>query len=146
MQLDSERIWILGGDDGNNWLDTTEFIQLNETVGIPGPKLPYAIKNMCAVKVSEDKIFVMGGETGSNSNPTDIVWIFNPQDEFTYTEGPKLPYAKFLPQCGLMKDETHSYIVVAGGKGSAGADQSVEILNLNSLEWSTGICKMSLKR
>ena len=138
MQLDSERIWILGGDDGNNYLDTTEFIQLNETVGILGPKLPYAINATCAVKVSEDKIFVIGGETGFNTNPTDFVWIFNPQDEFTYTEGPKLPYAKWNPQCELMKDETHSYIVVAGGKGSAGADQSVEILNLTTLEWTTG--------
>ena len=128
----------MGGDNGNQFLDTTEFIQLNETYGIPGPKLPYGIRNMCAVKVSEDKIFVMGGEIGSKSNANDFVWIFNPQDEFTYTEGPKLPYAKFLPQCGLMKDETHSYIVVAGGKGSAGADQSVEIFNLTTLEWTTG--------
>ena len=37
-----------------------------------------------------------------------------------------------------MKDGTHSYIVVAGGKGSPGADQSVEILNLTTLEWTTG--------
>ena len=131
----------MGGENEKTFLDSTEFIQLNETVGMPGPKLPYAIKNMCAVKVSEDEIFVIGGETGFNTNPTDFVWIFNPQDEFTYTEGPKLPYAKWNPQCGLMKDETHSYIVVAGGKGSPGADESVEILNLTSSEWITGMQK-----
>ena len=137
MQLDSERIWILGGDDGNNWLDTTEFIQLNETVGILGPKLPYAINATCAVKVAEDKIFVIGGDIGGELS--DFVWIFNPKDDFSYIEGPKLQYARWGHQCGLMKDETHYYLVVAGGTGKDGKTTSVEILDLTSFEWSLGM-------
>ena len=138
MQLDSERIWILGGDDGNNWLDTTEFIQLNETVGILGPKLPYAINATCAVKVAEDKIFVIGGDIGGEKS--DFVWIFNPKDEFSFIEGPKLQYARWAPLCGLMKNETHYYLVVAGGKViDSKAKKSVEILDLITFEWSLGM-------
>ena len=137
MQLDSERIWILGGEDGNNYLDTTEFIQLNETVGILGPKLPYAINATCAVKVSEDKIFVIGGDIGGELS--NFVWIFNPNDEFSYKEGPKLKYARWSHQCGFMKDEIHYHLVVAGGRGIDGKTTSVEILDLTSFEWSSGM-------
>ena len=135
VQLDSERIWILGGNDGNSNLDTTEFIQLDRTVGTPGPKLPYAMLNMCVVKVAEDKIFVIGGDNGDKK--TEFVWIFNPQDEFSYIEGPPLQYARFVHSCGLMKDENHSYVVVAGGHNKGRLD-SVEILNLTTFEWSVG--------
>ena len=128
----------MGGDDGNNWLDTTEFIQLNETVGILGPKLPYAINATCAVKVAEDKIFVIGGDIGGEKS--DFVWIFNPKDKFSFTEGPKLQYARWAPLCGLMKNETHYYLVVAGGKViDAKAKKSVEIFDLISFEWSLGM-------
>ena len=138
VQLDSERIWILGGKEKENggFLDTTEFIQLNRTVGTPGPKLPYALVGMCAVKVAEDKIFVIGGDNGDKK--TEFVSIFNPQDEFSYIEGPPLQYARFVHSCGLMKDEKHSYLVIAGGFNAVRL-ASIEILNLTTLQWSLGM-------
>ena len=56
-----------------------------------------------------------------------------------YTKGPKLLYARWGHQCGIMNDETHYYLVVAGGKGKDGKTTSVEILDLTSLEWSLGM-------
>ena len=54
--LNETTLWILGGY-GNGYLDSTEFININERNGIPGKKLPIAMYGMCAVKYSSEKIF-----------------------------------------------------------------------------------------
>ena len=61
VQINSTTFWILGGDSGS-LLDSTEFIIEGQTNGVLGPKLPYKLDRMCAVKLSDQEIFVIGGE------------------------------------------------------------------------------------
>ena len=58
VQINSTTFWILGGFN-EAVLDSTEFIIQGQTNGVPGPKLPYVLRIMCAVKLSEKEIFVI---------------------------------------------------------------------------------------
>ena len=61
VQLNSTTMWILGGKNSDDRLDSSEFVELDSTVGKPGPKLPYVVETHCAVKYSKDKVHVIGG-------------------------------------------------------------------------------------
>ena len=106
VQINSSTLWILGGhsgDNNNKALSTSEFVRFDSTVGIPGPPLPYGVKEFCAVKYSTDKIFVIGGygysSTGRWSNGVlKKVLIFNPNN-FNYTEGPNLITPRYGHTC-----------------------------------------------
>ena len=67
MQINSETIWILGGwyqsDSYYVYHNSTEYILQGQAYGVPGPELPYGLKNMCAVNFSPQEIFVIGGLT-----------------------------------------------------------------------------------
>ena len=68
VQINSTTFWILGGQNIQNQLeisDTTEFIIQDQTNGVSGPKLPFKLEGLCAVKLSETEIFVIGGWDGS---------------------------------------------------------------------------------
>ena len=60
VQLNSTTLWIVGGSNADV-LDSSEFVGLDSTVGKPGPKLPYPLKESCAVKYSADKVYIIGG-------------------------------------------------------------------------------------
>ena len=118
VQVNATTIWILGG-----YGDTTEFIGIDSSVGIPGPKLPISIYYTCAVKFSEDQIFVIGGESWEDDceysqSCWNKVFIFNPLNGFTHIEGPSLKIGRRSHSCGLMSNAAqHKKIVVAGGFG-----------------------------
>ena len=131
VQLNTTTLWILGG-----YGDTTEFIRIDSSIGIPGPKLP--ISNLmfpCAVKFAEDQIFVIGGENYWNK-----VFIFNPLNGFTHIEGPSLKTGRRSHSCGLMSHAgQRKKIVVAGGFGEHKPQlSSVEIFDPYVNDWVTG--------
>ena len=112
-----------GFDNDGYYLDTTEFITLNEPNGIPGNELPVAMGGMCAVKYSSEKIFVIGGAY-SNYDSLDSVWIFNPRNNFNYIKGPSLKIKRKFHGCALMKKGKNTLIAVAGG-----VDENVNYLS-----------------
>ena len=68
VQMNSTTIWILGGtrewheyNSSYVFHNSTEFILQGQTIGVPGPGLPYALTKMCAVHFSAQEIFVIGG-------------------------------------------------------------------------------------
>merc|ERR1719492_677562 len=87
VKVNTTAFWILGGRDGGSWLDSTEFIIQGQTNGVPGPKLPYGLYAMSAIKISENEIFVIGRHVGVMENE---VWIYDPQNGFARTQGPSL--------------------------------------------------------
>ena len=102
VQINSTTFWILGGkDSGSSLLDSTEFIIEGQTNGVPGPKLPYELDSMCAVKLSEGEIFVIGGYSGGSRNE---VWIYDPQNGFARNQGPSLNTNRKLHSCSSMRD------------------------------------------
>ena len=136
VQLNATTLWILGGynnDDGR--LDSSEFVELDSTVGKPGPKLPYVVLYHCAVKYSNDKVYVIGGDDGPSI--LNKVLIFNPMNDFTHIEGPPLITKRSVHACSLMSKGQQSKIVVAGGANGNGLS-SVEIFDPTVNNWIPG--------
>ena len=151
VQVNSGTFWILGGlssgseNHGGSLLDSTEFIIQGQTNGVPGPKLPSGLDNMCAVKVSEEEIFVIGGWTGTYY--TNDVWIYNPQNGFSRTQGPSLKTKRRAHACSTMRDGEKTSIIVAGGYNDEGVQKitkrgkrldSVEIYHTSDQTWHSG--------
>ena len=127
VQINSTTLWILGGTFTilNN-LDSTEFIVQGQSKAIPGPKLPYTVHALCAVKLSEQEIFVIGGFYNRRA-----VWIFNPHNDFTRKEGPSLNQGRAAHSCSTLTDGEKTLIIVAGG---AYYNAAFEETPLNSVE------------
>ena len=145
VQINSTTLWILGGSEYNPggshiYHHSTEFISQGQTNGIPGQKLPYALSSMCAVKLSQEEIFLIGGRSGSDI--TNEVWIFNPQNRFARKQGPSMNTKRRAHSCSTMKDGEKTAIVVAGGYNStstaSGGLDSVEIYDPTDNNWHLG--------
>ena len=134
VQINASTLWILGGF-GDGRLDSSEFVELDSTVGKPGPKLPYAVSSHCAVNYSKDKVYVIGGHDGSSY--LNKVLIFNPMTNFTHIEGPPLITKRSSHACSLMSNGQQSKIVVAGG-WNFGYLSSVEIFDPTVNNWISG--------
>ena len=140
VQINSTTLWILGGLDNQSLpMSTTEFITQGQTNGVSGPKLPYVLDNMCAVKLSDEEIFVIGGWDGWKER--DEVWIYNPLNGFARNQGPSLNTRRYSHSCGIMTDGERNFIVVAGGYNIpdvGDALTSVEIYNPTDKMWHAG--------
>ena len=133
VKVNSTAFWILGGYDGSSRLDSTEFIIQGQTNGVPGPKLPYGMNGMCAIKISENEIFVIGGRVGDYDYLNDV-WIYDPQNGFVRTQGPSLTTERYDHSCSTMKDGKKTLIVTAGGYDL----DSVEIYDPTDKNWHLG--------
>ena len=137
VKINSTTLWILGGydvDDSSNF-DSTEFIIQGQTNGVPGPKLPYGMRGMCAIKISKNEIFVIGGWDGSSRR--NEVWIYDPQNGFARTQGSSLTIGRIYHSCSTMRDGEKTLIVVAGGQSTKYLD-SVEIYDPTDNTWNLG--------
>ena len=139
VQVNTTTLWILGGYNDSEQLDSSEFVQLDSAVGKPGPKLPYEVSHLCAVKYSEDKVYVIGGYDGLSS--LNKVLIFNPMNNFTHIEGPPMITERDSHACGIMSNGQQSKIVVIGGSGQQPGQEalsSVEIFDPTVNNWIPG--------
>ena len=140
IQLNSTTLWFVGGKNDGGGLDSSEFVGLDSTVGKPGPKLPYPLYTSCAVKYSADKIYIISGYDGSSY--LNKVLIYNPNNGFTYIEGPTLNTKRRFHACALMSNGQQSKIVVAGGFNGNDGLSSVEILDPTTNKWISGKKKL----
>ena len=76
----------------------------------------------------------MIGGIGPGFYATNKVWVANPSNEFTFTQGPSLNHNRYSHVCGTMSIGAKNVIVAAGGQAIA----SVEILDPTSNEWVLG--------
>ena len=143
VQINSTTFWILGGYDGSVHLDATDFIIQGQTNGVPGPKLPFGLDSMCAVKLSENQIFVIGGWDGSSYR--NEVWTYDPQNGFARNQGPSLNTIRSFPSCSTMRDGEKTLIIVAGGYNSGYLD-SVEIYDPTDNTWHSGKNKFPITK
>merc|ERR1712062_948699 len=138
VQLNSTTMWILGGKNSDDRLDSTEFstefLRADSSVGIPGPKLPIPMTGFCTVKFSDHQVYIIGGYTGTEK--LNKVYIYNPMDGFTHIEGPALINKRNYHACSVMSNGQQSKIVVAGG--ASGGLSSVEIFDPTVNNWILG--------
>ena len=135
VALNKSMLWMMGGWDGNNRYDSTEFITTDGSIN--GPTLPEAIYNTCAVKFTETgSVYLVGGNNGG-STYTNNVWVANPSNEFSFTQGPSLVTNRGVHACGTMSIGAKSIILAAGGYNNIHLS-SVEILDPLSNQWVAG--------
>ena len=112
--LDSS-LWIVGGFNGYEELNTTEFVSVGSS--IPGPALPLSIRRHAMVKFNEESVYIIGGK--QNGSITRKTWIVNPKNEFEIQEGPPLIQSRFGHSIAkfVSYQEGRILIVIAGGTG-----------------------------
>ena len=85
-------------------------------------------------------VYVIGGLNAS-SQSTNKVWVANPSNKFTFSQGPSLDTPRQWPTCGTMSIGTKSIIVVAGGISHNNRPLNpgtVEILDPQTNQWVAG--------
>ena len=113
VAINPNKIWILGGQDGNTYLDTTEFVTIDGG-SENGPTLPEAVYVSCAVKFPDTgDVYSIGGYTSAGFSKN--VWVANPSNAYTFSQGPSLLTARAEHACGTMSIGAKSIIVAAGG-------------------------------
>ena len=144
VQVNSTTFWILGGyyfdasyPSSSVYIDSTEFIIQGQSNGVPGPKLPYGMLDMCVVKLSENEIFVMGGR--NESSVRNEVWIYDPQNGFARNQGPSLNTGRYAHSCSTMRHGKKTIIIAAGGLSSMkNLIKFVEIYDPTDNTWHSG--------
>ena len=102
------------------------------------------MRGMCAIKISANEIFVIGGRD-SDGGYRNEVWIYDPQNGFARTQGPSLTTARGFHSCSTMEDSKKTLIVVAGGYDGDQLD-SVEIYNPTDNTWHSGKNKFLISK
>ena len=118
-------LWIVGGEQGGWTLhSSTEFITIDSKQQMTqayGPELPFGISKHCMVKFNSTTIYLIGGSMGVGTI-SKKVWIIDPTQNFTMTEGPSLSGNKspksmeIFTSCGKMKYNDTDVIVVVGSR------------------------------
>ena len=143
--LNNSMLWIMGGlDDFGQPIDSTEFVTTEGAVN--GPKLPERVADHCSVHFpGNGNVYLIGGHSlsGNHNGNTNKVWVANPSNGFTFTQGPSLMTTRRYHSCGTMSSGTKKIIVAAGGMGNsldAGGEllASVEILDPLRNQWIAG--------
>ena len=127
----------MGGSNGSA-LKTTEFVYASGKTTF-GPTLDFTIKDHCMVKLSDNKIFIIGGE--QNGDVSNQVWIVDPTKNFEMHRGQPLRKGRRFFSCATFDDAGKTKIIVAGGGSpSENSGDSVKILNpsLPNSEWTDG--------
>jgi len=129
-------LWVTGGYDGDQFLDTTEIWSNNQSQ--PHVRLPEGLVGHCLTSLNTTHQLLTGGYTGRSSKdgyPTAAAYIFSEEDGFTRIEDMKTP--RYLHGCSVINDST---VIVAGGQEDDDDDfiYSTEYLDLNSLMWAEG--------
>ena len=135
VQINATTFWILGEGPGVGFPHSTEFIIKGQTNSISGPKLPHKLYAHCAVKRSDEEIFVIGGVHFSLEDgfiARREVWIYNPQNGFARNQGASLITGRMSHSCSTLRDGEITYIIVAGGY--TGPLQYVKSRVLDSVE------------
>ena len=128
----------MGGSNGSA-LKTTEFLYASGNTA-SGPTLDFTIKDHCMVKLSDNKIFIIGGE--QNGAVSNQVWIVDPTKNFQISFGQPLRKSRKFFSCATFEDDDgQSKIIIAGGSNpSESSMDSVEILNtyIPNSRWANG--------
>lgn len=120
--------WIVGGEPNGVG---TEVWGGDPPAEIFNITLPAIIKRPCMAKINEYEAFVTAIPKPADSS--NYAWIFNIQTN-SWTRLPDTLNQRVGPACGVIKNVTGKYVVVAGGWESS----TTEIFNLETKIWTMG--------
>ena len=125
INFNETTLWIVGGEQGWTQHSSTEFITIDSKQQMTqsyGPELPFGISRHCMVKFNSTTIYLIGGTVGFGQ-VSKKVWIIDPTQNFTMTEGPSLGEDDYpcdhclgiFTSCRKMKFNGTDVIVVVKG-------------------------------
>jgi len=124
-------LWVTGGFDGDQDLDTTEVWSNNQSQ--PHVRLPEGLMDHCLTSINNTHLLLTGGFSISKNKHSAAAFIFSEQDGFTRITDMKRP--RRAHGCSVINDST---VVVAGGELDYDEGPSTEYLDLNSFKWMEG--------
>ena len=131
VNLDSSRIWILGGSNSDvSYLNTTEIVSINKSV--KGIDLPSTWRFGCAVNVN-NKIYLIGGKR--NYDITNKIWIVDPSNGFKVEEGPPMNNRRSEHMCAVMPD---NQTIIVAGTWEKKFGKTTEYYDIKSENWKMG--------
>ena len=138
-----DKLVVAGGWDGSNRLKTIELASPNTASMILPYELPVALSSKpCAVSWKSDTFMLVGGR--SDQYDYEERTYFIDMGNNTVINGPNLQFRRRELACQEMIVNGSSFIVVAGGEGTAGDLKSTEVLSKSSVEdgWQPGQIKV----
>lgn len=120
VALDGPRVLVVGGFNGECYLDSTEIIDLKSWTCEPGPKMLTARAGCSAVRVDDNQILVVGGYSQDTCEILET-------EKMSFRPGPQLRRARSCA-AAIMLDEYR--LMVAGGYDRLGCCETSEILDL----------------
>ena len=120
---------IIGGNDGQKDLNSSELVSFNQTK--IGPQLPIAVSYHCMVKFNSSEILLIGGKQDHIvSKNTWVIGYSNNQYEFK--DGTPMNQERRMHSCGRMIDKNGNVMVLVGGgkDGLGNGLDSVEIFHM----------------
>ncbi len=130
---------ITGGHSASKLLRTVESTKDGKNFDRSLPDLPVANHAHCQVTVDARTIMVFGGHSELSSTSRTALKLDTVDKK--WTELPNLPTGRNCIGCGVVAENGVSkQVVVVGGHNGQHLD-TVEILDLATLTWSTGILK-----
>ena len=131
VNLDSSRLWILGGSNNSvSYLKTTEIISIDKAV--KGIDLPSTWRFGCAVNVN-NKIYLIGGKR--NYDITNKIWIVDPSNGFKVEEGPPMNNRRSEHMCAVMPD---NQTIIVAGTWEKKFGKTTEYYDIKSETWKMG--------
>ena len=138
VNLKNFTIWIVGGWNGSQDLNTTEFIEQDFSSN-QGPELPFSIKDHGMIRFHENFVLIFGGiqnEWRSNKS-----WIVDPVSGSEIKPGPSLNSIRHQHSYGKFVLKGKLYVIAAGGRNENDEVlDSTEILDctLPNSKWIMG--------
>jgi hypothetical protein len=137
LTLNSSHLWVTGGANGNERLQTSEFVSIGQAA-VQGPDLPYAVSEHCLVGVNSSTALLCGGYNGQD--------IFNEchymdLEDHSWSQGPSMMTKRALHSCGIFKSAAHqgrNIVIAAGGINNGAYLDSVEMLDPTTNTWNAG--------
>ena len=138
VSLNNSMLWVMGGFIYNplsqygrvHVTSSTEFVTREGAVNGPTLMMGANVGHCPVLFPGNSNVYLIGGGTSNGTK----VWVANPSNGFTFTQGPSLMSGRYNHACGTMSIGTKSIIVAAGGHNLA----SVEILDPLSNQWVAG--------
>jgi hypothetical protein len=132
LTLNRTHIWITGGNNGNGYLQTSEFVSIGQP-SVKGPDLSYAVAYCCLVGVNSSTALLCGGYNGGTLNECHYMNL----EDLSWSQGPSMMTKRRLHSCGIFKSAAHqgrNVVIAAGGYNL----DSVEFLDPTTNTWNEG--------
>ena len=115
------KLLVLGGDAGDNYLATSEYVSPDGDASQPGPDLPGPRKYYCALKLANGQILLLGGYKAENLKSAII---FHPETGNNQSL-PSLTFKRWNAACATFNSPMHDnreVVLAVGGYEQATAE------------------------